>query len=137
MLSVNKLISNFLFHLLCCSIFIFLATLINYPRDNTCLYRWSLMKSDGLTFMLHARAIKGEDGPSTILSKQRQRLYYIPFLLFAMISSLGLLTSRAQHNNPWMQICSHFCCGGDKYHKTFHCRTTHDDRFAFLVFLVN
>lgn len=73
------------------------------------------MKSGGLTFMLHflPSAIKRE-GPNIMLFKQRKKLFYQTFLLFAMMCSLGLLTSLVLPNSPWRLNCWLSCSGGSQ-----------------------
>lgn len=73
------------------------------------------MKSGGLTFMPHflPSAIKRE-GPNIMLFKQRKKLFYQTFLLFAMMCSLGLLTSLVLPNSPWRLNCWLSCSGGSQ-----------------------
>lgn len=53
-----------------------------------------------------------EEDQDNKLSKQKKRLFFIPFLLFAMMSFLDMLIIQAPPNNPWMQICFLFCFEG-------------------------
>lgn len=59
------------------------------------------MKLDGLIFMQHTLPfmVKREEDPSSMLCKQRKRLFCGQFILYATMFSLDLLTSVVQLNS--------------------------------------